>query len=223
MFASYVNTRDLIEIISADAYSPDILEVIKMLTDCSKLGTYLKGKPRLGITGTIENEYVDKTSDGAVPYITTKQTKDIIVYPTDCKYISKKADNLWKKCRVFDGQIIINKSGNVGMASMLRTYDYKYVNSVSDIININIHEDKIDPYFLVLYLNSVYGQKQLQRLGGGAVFDHISIFAIPDIKIKNVDMSIQVAISNKIRKAEIQKRIADTLFNKASKIGRAHV
>ncbi|WP_124102075.1 hypothetical protein [Pseudomonas aeruginosa] len=97
-----------------------------------------------------------------------------------------------EKCRVDDGDIVINKSGDVGAAAVLCCAPYKYVNSVSDIISIKLSETApVDRDFLVVYLNSPYGQKQLQRLSGGAIFSHVSLHAIPHINVYAADVLAQ--------------------------------
>ena len=53
-----------------------------------------------------------------------------------CKYITAEADKEWSHCRVPDGAIVLNKSGNVGAAAIVASSPHTYVNTVSDLINI---------------------------------------------------------------------------------------
>jgi restriction endonuclease S subunit len=210
MYSSFVNSEDLIDILAPGSYSPEILEATHATRGCPLLGPMLAGDPRLGITGTIQNAYVSEDYPGAVPYITTKQIDGPTVYPVDCKFIHKEADKVWAKCRVLDGDILICKSGKVGSAGLLRTLGYSHCNSVSDVINIRLSQScRIDPYYLVLFLNSRWGQSQLQQQSGGAVFDHVSIYAIPELRIKSHDPETLCAIGNKVRKAERLRELAE--------------
>lgn len=203
MFAKRYNADELIDIIAAPAYSPELIEYVKKVANAPYLSQFLSQKPKLGITGTIAKDYVSADTKDAVPYVSTKQVKGLHAYMDDAKYISKEADIEWAKCRVDDGDIIINKSGNVGAAAVLCCAPYKYVNSVSDIINIKLDKTaSIDRDFLVVYLNSPYGQKQLQRLSGGAIFSHVSLHAIPDIRVYHSDIKAQKYIGDKVRQAE---------------------
>lgn len=203
MFAKRYNADELIDIIAAPAYSPELIEYVKKVANAPYLSQFLSQKPKLGITGTIAKDYVSADTKDAVPYVSTKQVKGLHAYMDDAKYISKEADIEWAKCRVDDGDIIINKSGNVGAAAVLCCAPYKYVNSVSDIINIKLDKTaSIDRDFLVVYLNSPYGQKQLQRLSGGAIFSHVSLHAIPDIRVYHSDIKAQKFIGDKVRQAE---------------------
>lgn len=203
MFAKRYSPDELIDIIAAPSYSPEIINYVKKVASEPFLSQFLSQKPKLGITGTISKDYVEGDTKGAVPYVSTKQVKGLHAYIDDAKYISKEADIEWAKCRVEDGDIIINKSGNVGAAAVLCCAPYAYANSVSDIINIKLAKNsEIDRDYLVVYLNSPYGQKQLQRLSGGAIFSHVSLHAIPDIRIFHPDIKAQKYIGDKVRQAE---------------------
>lgn len=212
MFAKRYRPDELIEIIAAQSYSPEIVAYVKKVEHQPTLAHYLKSKPKLGVTGTIAKDYVEATTPNAVPYISTKQVKGLHAYIEDAKYISKEADIEWKKCRVDDGDIVINKSGDVGAAAVLCCAPYKYANSVSDIISIKLSETApIDRDFLVVYLNSPFGQKQLQRLSGGAIFSHVSLHAIPHINVYAADVLAQKYIGDKVRQAERLRAWANTL------------
>lgn len=203
MFAKRYSPDELIDIIAAPSYSPEIISCVKKVANEPFLSQFLSQKPKLGITGTIAKDYVEADTKDAVPYVSTKQVKGLHAYIDDAKYISKDADIEWAKCRVEDGDIIINKSGNVGAAAVLCSAPYAYANSVSDIINIKLAKNAaIDRDYLVVYLNSPYGQKQLQRLSGGAIFSHVSLHAIPDVRVFHPDIKTQKYIGDKVRQAE---------------------
>jgi len=203
MFAKRYSPVELIDIIAAPSYSPEIINYVKKVASEPFLSQFLSQKPKLGITGTIAKDYVEADAKDAVPYVSTKQVKGLHAYIDDAKYISREADIEWAKCRVEDGDIIINKSGNVGASAVLCCAPYTYANSVSDIINIKLAKNSaIDRDYLVVYLNSPYGQKQLQRLSGGAIFSHVSLHAITDIRVFHPDIKAQKYIGDKVRQAE---------------------
>lgn len=217
MFAKRYSSDELLDIIAAQSYNPEIVSYVKKVDHHPKLKEYLKSKPKLGVTGTIAKDYVESTTPEAIPYITTKQVKGLHAYIEDAKFISKEADIEWKKCRVNDGDIVINKSGDVGAAAVLCCAPYKYANSVSDIISIKLSESApINRDFLVVYLNSPYGQKQLQRLSGGAIFNHVSLHAIPDINVFSTSAVAQKYIGDKVRQAEQLRSAAKVIYSTVS-------
>ena len=78
MHASFVNKDDLIDLLAAESYSPQLLAVSRKTSGYTRLQSFLAEPPRLGVTGTIERYYVDPKYPGAIPYMTTKQVSDIL-------------------------------------------------------------------------------------------------------------------------------------------------
>jgi type I restriction enzyme S subunit len=220
MFAKRYKAEELIDIIAAPSYNPELLQYIDRTKNGPSLGQFLSAKPRLGVTGTIAKDYVSSETSDAIPYFTTKQVgKSLYADTSNCKYISKEADIEWAHCRVPNDTIIINKSGRVGAAAIINSGNYEYVNSVSDIINIRLNENtKLDKGFLVVYLNNIYGQSQLIRLCGGAIFDHVSLHEIPHIKLPEIGIVAQTYIGNKVRQAELLREWMKLVERTANKL-----
>lgn len=209
MFAQRVRPDELIDLLAAESYDPVLMKYCGYTKTSPKLGDFITDKPRLGVTGTIANAYVPGEAASAVPYLTTKQVDGLYAHLDGCKYITADADQEWSHCRVPDGAIVLNKSGNVGAAAIVACAPYMYVNTVSDLINIRARRPgtdgpgrAIDSGYLVVFLNSPYGQSQLQRLSGGAVFDHVSLYAVPEIRIHEPNPLAQRYIGDKVRQAE---------------------
>jgi type I restriction enzyme S subunit len=209
MFAQRVHPDELIDLLAAESYDPVLMKFCGYTKNSPKLSDFITDKARLGVTGTIANAYVPEGTAAAIPYLTTKQVDGLYAHLDGCKYITADADQEWSHCRVPDGAIVLNKSGNVGAAAIVACAPYAYVNTVSDLINIRPRQPgtdggdrAIDSGYLVVFLNSPYGQSQLQRLSGGAVFDHVSLLAVPEIRIHAPSPLAQRYIGDKVRQAE---------------------
>ena len=218
MFAQRVRPDELIDLLAAESYDPALMEYCAYTQKSPKLEVFLTDKARLGVTGTIANAYVPEGTDAAVPYLTTKQVGGLYAHLDGCKYITAEADKDWAKCRVPDGAIVLNKSGNVGAAAIVACAPYSYVNTVSDLINIRPRRPgvdgrgrAIDSAYLVVFLNSPFGQSQLQRLSGGAVFDHVSLYAVPEIRVFEPHVDAQRYIGDKVLLAERLRERARSL------------
>ena len=209
MFAQRVRPDELIDLLAAESYDPVLMKYCGYTKTSPKLEDFITDKARLGVTGTIANAYVPEGTAAAIPYLTTKQVDGLYAHLDGCKYITADADHEWSHCRVPDGAVVLNKSGNVGAAAIVACDPYAYVNTVSDLINIRPRQPGtegggrvVDSGYLVVFLNSPYGQSQLQRLSGGAVFDHVSLFAVPEIRIHDPSPLAQRYIGDKVRQAE---------------------
>jgi type I restriction enzyme S subunit len=209
MFTQRIHPNELIDLLAAESYDPVLMRYCSYTKKSPKLRDFITDKARLGVTGTIANAYVPEGTPAAIPYLTTKQVDGLYAHLDGCKYITAAADQVWLHCRVPDGAIVLNKSGNVGAAAIVACSPYGYVNTVSDLINIRPRRPgsevcgrAIDSGYLVVFLNSPFGQSQLQRLSGGAVFDHVSLYAVPEIQIHEPNPLVQRYIGDKVRQAE---------------------
>jgi len=223
MFVQRVRPAELIDLLAAESYDPALMAYCEFTKDSPKLAEFITDKARLGVTGTIANAYVSAETSSAIPYLTTKQVDGLYAHLDGCKYITPEADADWSHCRVPDGAIVLNKSGNVGAAAIVACAPYAYVNTVSDLINIRPRQPRgggpgraIDGGYLVVFLNSPYGQSQLQRLSGGAVFDHVSLHAVPEIHIHEPKPLAQRYIGDKVRQAEQLRERARRLEHDAA-------
>lgn len=209
MFAQRIRPDELIDLLVAESYDPVLMKYCGHTKSSPKLGDFITEKARLGVTGTIANTYIPEGTPAAIPYLTTKQIDGLYAHLDGCKYITPEADKEWSHCRVPNGAIVLNKSGNVGAAAIVACAPYSYVNTVSDLINIRPRRlgadgagRAVDSGYLVVFLNSPFGQSQLQRLSGGAVFSHVSLHAVPEIRIHEPDPLVQRYIGDKVRQAE---------------------
>ena len=59
MFAQKISPADLIDIIAAPSYCPNLLSYVNKISDANLLKDYLTKKAKLGVTGTIAKDYVE--------------------------------------------------------------------------------------------------------------------------------------------------------------------
>lgn len=200
--------------ISGDYYKQIYLDLEESLDRCGAPLLSLQDVSMeivIGNTSKISDNYCNK----GIPYVTTKNIKEegvdfssLLFIPEDVHY------NKLKKSRAFPSDILYNKSGNVGLSAIL-TDEYKEYNVVSDIIIIRPNVEKINPYYLVLYLNSFLGKTFSERMAGGAVFQHISIHDVAKIKVPILPFDIQEKIGDKKDKAELYNRNSTRLIEEA--------
>lgn len=210
--------KDLsIKNLTADFHKVEYYEIHKKIENPNLNIKYLKDlvtKISLGNTGKIMDGYVDN----GVPYLTTKNITENGVDFSRLTFITKEIhNNKLKNSKVYPKDILYNKSGNVGLSAIIPN-DYEEYNLVSDLIYIRPIEEKVDPNYLVLYLNSSVGKKLSEQQAGGAIFQHISIYDVGDLRVSIPSKSIQTYIGNKARKAEQLKAESKQLKAEAQKI-----
>lgn len=207
-----VEVMDLDESISSTQYTPFILEKILKLKEfnCQPFKNFIQ-KIRIGNTGIISYNY----SQVGVPYLKTKNILPPFIDVNDVTFITPEAHKRLSRSKIFLGDLLINKSGQVGASAIQNKYDE--CNGVSDLIIIT-QKGNIDPAYQVLFLNSTFGHAQFIQKCGGAIFNHISVYDIPDILIPVPSPEIQKYIGDKVRKAEKLRIEATMLHNSANQI-----
>lgn len=130
---------------------------------------------------------------------------------SDAAFISENEDLKMKSSRVKANDVLLNITG----ASIGRSAVY----NLGEKANVNQHvcilrtiEKQVDPIFLCEFLNSFYGQQQIQLLQAGGNREGLNFANIKAMKFPNYDFSEQIEIRNKL------ELINENLFSIDSKI-----
>lgn len=150
-----------------------------------------------------------------VPVLRTKDMSEMSIRLEEPIFITEEKDDELKNSKTYPGDLVISKTGQIGVCSIVPS-SIKNANLNQALCNIRLHDSKIDKYFLVVYLNSKYGQYQLIREGQGkAVQPGLTREEIYSIKIPSISMEIQKHIGDKVRRAEELREDAKRLKEEA--------
>ncbi len=143
--------------------------------------------------------YVEKNE--GIPYILVKSiTKEGINFE-NLKYIKKHLESNRDviKNKVNENSIVMTRAGNSGIASNIPP---DLVGGVASgfLINIKIKKD-VNPYYIVSFLNSEYGQMQLERISSGSILKSIRSSDLKKVKIILPPKEVQNSIGNKLKEA----------------------
>ncbi len=134
--------------------------------------------------------YVDKKN--GIPFILPSQITEI--YPKAVKFISSETNIDIESTRVNYGQILLTRSGTVGVVSYVtKTLENKSLSD--DIIRI---ETKEYPGYIYAYLKSKIGRLLIETNNYGAVISHIEPEHLNNIPIPNPSPVIKIQIHNLI-------------------------
>ena len=143
--------------------------------------------------------YVEKKQ--GIPYILVKSiTKEGINFE-NLKYIKQSLETNRDviKNTVDKNSIVMTRAGNSGIAANIPP-DLKGAVASGFLINIKIKKE-IDPYYIVSFLNSEYGQMQLERISSGSILQSIRSSDLKKIKIILPPKVIQNSIGKKLKDA----------------------
>ena len=118
-------------------------------------------------------KYIEK----GIPFLRCKDIKDGRIDFSDVLYVSHDANRLLWKSEVKPKTVLFTMSGTVGN-SAIATEEIEYpINSNQDIAKI-VTNERLNPYFFSIFLQSRYGEKQVSRLPVGSVQQHIFLWQL---------------------------------------------
>ena len=143
--------------------------------------------------------YVEKKQ--GIPYILVKSiTKEGINFE-NLKYIKQSlaTNRDVIKNTVDENSIVMTRAGNSGIAANIPP-DLKNAVASGFLINIKVKKE-VNPYYMVAFLNSKYGQMQLERISSGSILQSIRSSDLKKIKVILPPDEIQDLIGQKIKDA----------------------
>lgn len=134
---------------------------------------------------------------------------------------------LWKplaerpEYKLNPGMILITRSGTLGRVILVTEYISSWV--ASDDFIYTIPKKDINPGYLVVFLQSIYGQAQIMRETYGGVIKHLEETHITKIKLPLPDKSTQDKIGNLVIEAYELKDKANMLEQEAVSLLEKHL
>ncbi|WP_434565057.1 restriction endonuclease subunit S [Thermoanaerobacterium thermosaccharolyticum] len=145
-----------------------------------------------------------------IPFIRGNNLTDNEINIDDIVYLNKKLKDEVKDHHVNTGDILITRSGTVGISAVV---DEKCdgFSFGSFMIKLRIDMRIWNPYYIAAFLNSFWGKWQIERLQNGAVQQNINLqeigrIIIPIISKENQD-KIEELIKNYVNKKRLSKQL----------------
>jgi len=198
--------------LDAEYYQPEYLEVAGKLNS-------LPHETLEGISESIVSfgayaltNFIEWQDDG-IPFIVAENIKEGFISYEGARYISDKTDEILKKSRIREEQVLLSMSGSVGNAAVAYKIPPK-LNSNQDIVKIKL-KGKLSPYSLAAFLNSKYGRMQVLRLPVGSVQQHIFIWQTKSLLVPIFPGSFINRIDKIYKEGLDQLQISKSLYSQA--------
>jgi len=167
---SHIAKSDLVGAIRLDAefWQPAYLGKEKAIRagEHTSLGT-LVSTFKKGIFYILAREYADK----GIPFYRSSNVGAVLPKDEGLTFITSAKHKEEHKTALEAGDLMIVKTGRCG-ASVV--FDPQ-CNVSQDVIAVKVHRDRVNPYFLALYLNTKFGSSEMNRWFQGQVQPHLSL------------------------------------------------
>lgn len=212
MIQSIVKFSQLEDRFDSEYYQPKFIKVFKAL---EKSGYKLE---KLGnIISDINYGTSEKViyQDSGVSFLRVTDVDDFYtIEPENGKFISKQEANKLKQYAVEEGEIIISRTGTLGSAVYI---DKRLAGSIfgSYFIRVSFKPSKLKTIFVAVYLNSLFGKLQAERMASGGIQTNLTIDAIKSFTIPVLDETTQKKICNLYFEALNERRKSKQLLEQA--------
>lgn len=166
--------------LDAEYYQPEYLDVEKKLNSIKTLTIGEVSESVVNFGAYSLCNYI-VWQDSGIPYLNVANIKDGYIDFEGVKFIDDEVNEILKKSKVKEGQVIITMAGTIGNTAVPHKVPLK-INSNQATAKITLEKD-FSPYYLTAFLNSYYGRKQTEREIVSSVQPNIFLWQIKKFKV----------------------------------------
>lgn len=141
-----------------------------------------------------------------IPFLSAKNIFEDNIDFENTKFISVEEHSLLSKCQPLPEDIVVSKSGTIGVSQVVPFDSPEF--SVFESVAIIRLKGEYNPKYIQVFLNSKFGQNQIERATKGAVIRHLHLENLKEIKIPLPPRKIQdeiVRIMDKVYEKRKEK------------------
>jgi len=148
-----------------------------------------------------------------ITYIRVGDIKDFTIDLNNS--VKVKPKKIPKKIKLKDSDILFTRKGTVGEVSIIHPYITKDLIISSEIMKIRVNPSKINPYYLMIFLKSHFGEIQINQNIHGIAHVSITQEALVNLKIPIPSETFQKLIEKLVLKAYEERQKAEELYKQA--------
>ncbi len=207
---SHISKSNLVGAIRLDAefWQPDFLNKEKAIRGAShtSLGS-LVSTFKKGIFYILAREYAE---DG-IPFYRSSNVGAILPKENGLAFITNEKNRSEYKTALEAGDLMMVKTGRSGASVVLDPH----CNVSQDVIAIKVHRERINPYFLAVYLNTSFGFSEMDRWFQGQVQPHLSLDDARRILIPLLSDETQCEIEALVKNAAFSRSASFVTYRRA--------
>ena len=163
-----------------------------------------------GIFYILAREYADK----GIPFYRSSNVGAVLPKDNGLAFITPEKHKSEYKTALETGDLMIVKTGRSGASVVLAPQ----CNVSQDVIAVKVRRERVNPYFLALYLNTCFGSSEMNRWFQGQVQPHLSLEDARRIWIALVSDEAQVEIETMVKTSAQLRADAEGAYARAQSI-----
>lgn len=207
---SQISTSNLVGAVRLDAefWQPYYLEKEKIIrsADHVHLGS-LVSTFKKGIFYILAREY----AKSGIPFYRSSNIGNILPKEENLAFINEKKHTLEAKTALSPYDLMLAKTGKSGASIVLK----ERCNVSQDVIAVKVLRERINPIYLAVYLNTIFGFSEMNRWLQGQVQPHLSLEDARKIWVPNIPIINQEEIEKIVIDATRVKNDSEQYWSKA--------
>ena len=194
--------------LDAEYYRPEYLASQKRLMSIktSPLSSLCK------VTDGNHSSISECFTESGVRYLRGQDLTDFFISEFTPIYIPEEVYNKLRRSHIFHEDVLVSIVGTIGLVSIAAKYFDKLTGNCKIAI---LHTEKIDSWYLAIFLASMYGQNQIRRKVAGAVQTGIILKDLAGISIPVFTENEQAKIREIAIKAYENQINSEALYSRA--------
>jgi len=213
---SFIHYNDILEAQRFDAeyFKPEYLEYEYKINELNYFQLGDRFITSLITDGDHGNpEYVEE----GVDYIKVEQLSDIDLDLSEVHKVSTKCVQQQSSSNFVDKfDILLSMKGTLGKTTIVLNDYYAILNR--DIAKIQIKQENINPFYVLMYLRSKYGYSFIEKFSSGAVQKGLYLNKIMKIKIPLLKKTLQQKIEKAVMLAYKDNTVSKELYQEAEQL-----
>jgi hypothetical protein len=195
----------------AEFWKPDYLSAENAIcaTNHGALGN-LVSTFKKGIFYILAREYSNK----GVPFYRVSNVGDILPTDEGLTFITETKHRAEYRTALSKGDLMIVKTRRSAPSIVLTDR----CNVSQDIIATRVHRDRVNPYYLAVYLNTRFGRSQINRWFQGQLQPHLSLPGARRIWVPLAPDAFQLQSETLVRKAAHAREQSERTYKQAEEI-----
>lgn len=163
-----------------------------------------------GIFYILAREYTDH----GIPFYRSSNVGAILPKEDGLAFITPAKHESERKTALEAGDLMIVKTGRSGASVVL----VPQCNVSQDVIAVRVRRERVNPYFLALYLNTSFGSSEMNRWFQGQVQPHLSLGDARRIWIALVSSEAQEGFERTVKTAAHLQNDAESAYDEAQRL-----
>ena len=164
-----------------------------------------------------QHGYHEIDENSKISHITAKNTKNWFTDTINTDKLAQWVDDKNKRSSLQVGDILFSTRGTVGQCSLVKK-EVLPANIDQDLVRIDILVDFVKPSYLLVYMNSKFGQDWAKRNSSGMVQQGIPISRMKNFPLPITNQEFQILIENLVNSSYIKKEDSKTLYKEAENL-----